>query len=246
MAETPWQTRSLHVLVITSLCTIFLLWTITFLTPHTQDGFAWRRLPTGSLFSLLCILGIIAVFFPQHCTRSAYKYQNSHPEALLQQQQFQTSSALGGVTVTHGHHPLCERYRQHEFLLGEKTLCSACMGLFSGALIALVGACYVFLLQGPFNLPYGLAAAFGAIAIMLGLVSHVVSDTQGPARRFFFNALMIVGMLFLLTGADGIAQSLAVNALLIGSFILVLFTRILVSQDRHDQICKTCEQACAE
>ncbi|MGZ4903912.1 MAG: hypothetical protein ACXVIG_05670 [Halobacteriota archaeon] len=245
MAKRAVQPRSLLVLIVVSLCTLGALTTISLLSPHVHDGIAWRQPLTGSLFSVLCILGMTAVFFPQRCARRSYVHPNSHHEASLQRQDvFQATSSIGGLTVTHGHHPTCERYRQHEFLFGRKTLCSACLGLFTGAIIALVAAYYLFLLQRPFDLPYGLASIVGALGVMLGLVSYAVTDTQGPARRFFVNAFMIVGMLLALSGADSSSQSLALNALLIGSFMLALFTRILLSQDRHEQICRTCEQAC--
>ncbi len=118
------------------------------------------------------------------------------------------------------------------------------MGLFTGALISLIAACYVFVLQHPFDLPYGLASAAGALGVVVGIVSYAVTEVQGPARRFFVNAVMVVGMFLALIGADGGGQSLALNVLLIGSCMLALFTRILLSQDRHQRICQTCEQVC--
>ncbi|MGZ4936970.1 MAG: hypothetical protein ACXV4C_10545 [Halobacteriota archaeon] len=245
MAERAGEPRPLIALAIISLCTLGALTTIPFLSPPVQDGLAWRQPLTGSLFALLCILGMIAVFFPQRCARRSSVYPNSHHKASLHRQDsLQATSSIAGITVTHGHHPRCERYRQHEFRLGEKTLCSACLGLFTGALISLAAACYIFLLQRPFDPPYGLASVVGALGVMIGVVSYVVTKTQGPAGRFFINAFMIVGMLLALIGADRSSQSLALNVLLISTCMLALFTRILLSQDRHDQICRTCEQSC--
>ncbi|MGA7075145.1 MAG: hypothetical protein WBZ42_01145 [Halobacteriota archaeon] len=242
------KARYLLFLILVSFSTLCLLAMITFLSPRVPDGFAWRRPLTGSIFSLLCVLGMIAVFFPQHCARRSHKeYPNSgRPDVSPQREHdLQKSSSIGGVMVTHGHHPACERYRQHEFLLGKKTLCCACMGLFFGALISLAGASYVFLLQRPFDLPDGLTFALGAVGVTLGLAPYVFADAQGPVRRFSFNALMIVGMLFALVGADSRAHSFALNALLIGFFVLALFTRILLSQDKHERICEACGLTCA-
>jgi len=245
MAKRAGQPRSLLVLVVVSLCTLGTLTTVSFLSPHVQDGVAWRQPLTGSLFSLLCILGMVAVFFPQHCARRSSVHPDSQHETSLQRQDiFEATSSVAGITMTHGHHPTCERYRQHEFRLGKKTLCSACLGLFIGALISLAAACYVFLLQHQFDLPFRLASAVGALGVMVGIVSYAVTDAQGPARRFSVNAFMVVGMLLVLIGADSSSQSLVLNVLLVGSCMLALFTRILLSQDRHEQICRTCEQAC--
>jgi len=249
MPEGKWKTRYLLFLVFVSFSTLCLIAVITFLSPRVSDGFAWRRQLTGSIFSLLCVLGMIAVFFPQHCARRSHKEGliSERPDVSPQREHdLQKSSSILGVAVTHGHHPTCEQYRQHEFPLGKKTLCCACMGLFCGALISLAGALYVFLLQRPFDLPDGLAFGLGAVGVTLGLAPYVFADAQEPVRRFSFNALMIVGMFLALVGADSRVHSLALNALFIGFFVLALFTRILLSQDNHDRICAACGLTCAE
>jgi hypothetical protein len=248
MREGNWKTRYLLFLVFVSFSTLCLIAMIAFLSPHVSDGFALRRQLTGLIFSVLCILGIIAVFFPQHCSRSPHKERSisERSDSSLQREgDLQKSSWIGGISVTHGHHPLCHPYRQHELVFGKKTLCSACMGLFCGALIALAGAWFVFLQQFPYNLPYGIVFALGAVWIVFGLAPYVVANPLGPVRRFSFNALMIVGMLLALVGVDGRAHSFALNAFLIGFFVFVLFTRISLSQDKHEQICATCGQTCA-
>jgi len=63
-------------------------------------------------------------------------------------------------------------------------------------------------------------------------------------RRFSINALTIVGMLLALIGADNRAHSFALNALLIGFFVLAPFARILLSQDKHERICAACGLTC--
>ncbi len=245
MAKRADRPRSLLVSVVVSVCALGALTAVSLLSPHVHDEVAWRRPLTGSLFSVVCILGMTAVFFPQRCARRPSMHPGNQRQGSPQRQDvYHTTSSIAGITLTHGHHPPCERYYQHEFLFGGKTLCAACTGLFTGALISLAAACYVFVLQRPYNLPYGLASAVGALGVVVGVVSYAVTNAQGPARRFFVNAVMVVGMLLALIGADGSGQSLALNVLLIGSCMLALFTRILLSQDRHERICRTCEQAC--
>ena len=246
MPEGTWKTRYLLFLVFVSFSTLCLIAAIAFLSPRVSDGFAWRRQLTGLIFSALCILGILAVFFPQHCARTPYKVSSKRLDSSLQgENDLQKSSSIGGVTVSHGHHPLCHPYRQHELVFGKKTLCSACMGLFCGALISVAGAWYFFLQQFPYNIPDEIVFTLGAVLIVVGLAPYVIAHTLGPVRRFSFNALMIVGMLLALVAVDDRAQSVALNAFLIGFFVFVLFTRISLSQDKHEQICATCGQTCA-
>jgi hypothetical protein len=248
MLERRRRAPYLLFLVCVSFSTLCLLVAITVLSPRVADGFAWRRPLTGSIFSLLCVLGMVAVFFPQHCARRPQK------ESLLSQGSYsslqkgphlQKSSFVGGLTVTHGHHPSCDRYRQHEFAVGKKTLCSACLGLFCGALISLAAACYIFLLQGLYGLPDGIAFALGILGITFGFAPYVIAESLGPVHRFSFNALMIIGMFLALVAIDSRVQNIELNALLIVFFIFVLFTRISLSQDKHERICAECEQTCA-
>ncbi len=238
MADWADRPRSLRVLVVISLGALGALTTVSLLSPHVHDGGAWRRPLTGSLFSVLCVLGMVAVFFPRRCARRSSAHPDSHPETSFQRQNgFEATSSIAGIPMTHGHHPSCERYRRHEFRLGKKTLCAACMGLFTGALVSLAAACYIFVLQHPFDPLYGLASAVGALGVAVGVVSYAVTDAQGPARRFFVNAVMIVGTLLALIGADSGSKSFALDVLLVGSCVLALFTRTLLSQDRHERIC---------
>jgi hypothetical protein len=247
MPEGTWKTRYLLFLVVVSFSTLCLIAVIAFFSPRITEGFAWRRELTGSIFSVLCILGIFTVFFPRHCARSPHKERlisERSVSSLNGKQDLQKSSLIGGITVSHGHHPLCPPYRQHEFIFGKKTLCSACMGLFCGALLSLAVASYVFFQRFNYELPYGIVFTIGSVLIVFGLAPYVVANPLGPVRRFSFNAFMLVGMLLALVGADGRAQSFALNALVIGFFVFVLFTRISLSQDKHEQICATCGQTC--
>jgi len=247
MPEGKWKTRYLFFLVFVSFSTLCLIAVTAFLSPRVSDDFAWRKHLTGSIFSMLCILGILAVFFPRDCDRRPHKERpiSERSDFSLQgEHDLQKSSWICGVTVTHGHHPLCPPYHQHEFVFGKKTLCSACMGLFFGALISLAGAWLVFFQQFPHSLPDGIIFSLGAVLILFDLTSYVIVNQLGPVRRFSFNALMIVGMLLALVGVDSRAHSFTLNVLLIGFFVFVLFTRINLSQDRHEQICATCEQTC--
>ena len=236
----------LLVLVGISFAMLCLVVAITILTPRVVGDFAWRRPLTGSVFSLLCILGMVAVFFPQRCARRSQKeLPSERSPTRIQKETYLQKSSFVGVAVTHGHHPSCEPFRAHEFALGKKTVCAACLGLFCGALISLAGSACMFLLQVPISLQYGAVFVLGIIAITAGFAPYAVATSLGPVRRFCANAVMIIGMFLTLVGVDGKVQSSALNALLITFFIFVLFTRILLSQNTHERICAACGRECA-
>src|SRR5665647_462384 len=102
MPEGKWKARYLLFLVFVSFSTLCLVAVIAFLSPRVSDGFVWRRQLTGFTFSALCILGIFAVFFPQHCARTPHKVISNRSDSSLQgENNLQKSSSIGGVTVSH-------------------------------------------------------------------------------------------------------------------------------------------------
>jgi hypothetical protein len=163
---------------------------------------------------------MIAVFFPQHCARIPYeerlnsKRTNScFKESLIYKNRLDRRWCDGRMDTTP-----CATYIVSTY--GKKKLCSAYIGLFCGALTSLAGAGTFFF--STVALRFNLRDRFypqGRID-RLGLAPYLAANPLGPVRRFFFTALMIVGMLLALVGVDGRAQSLALNAFLLGFFLV--------------------------
>jgi hypothetical protein len=231
--------------VFVSFFSLFLMGFLAFFPSQTQSDFQWRKPLTGFIFALICILGIIAVFFPSECSRIFHEKQNkkSSDTAIRTSEKVEKSSRIFGLVLTHGHHPECEYFLHHEFRVGKKTFCVACMGLLFGALASILGTVLHFFFGWTVGESCLLWIVFGILGVALGLLQYICFDVCWRLIRFCANAFFIFGMFLLLTGIDEIAQSLLLNLLLITFCVFWLSTRILLSKRIHERIYQTCKPA---
>lgn len=232
-------------MILVSFFSLFLMVFISLFPPQIPTHFKWRKPLTGSIFALICILGMIAVFFPRKCSKVFHENskKKSGDAFIPTREKFQKSSKIFGLVLTHGHHPECEYFLHHEFKVGEKTFCVACMGLFFGALASFLGTVIYFFSGWAVGETWPLWAVFGVLGVALGILQYVYFDTRWRLIRFCSNAFFIFGMFLLLTGIDAIVQSLLLNFLVISLCVFWLSTRILLSKKIHESIYHTWRSA---
>ena len=99
---------------------------ITFLDGK-PDGFELRKPLIGSIFSVLCIMGIIASIYPSSCS-SVFSHERNpkHNE---------TEEKLHPPPLQ-GHHPTCGNYTAHILKINSRVLCATCTGFSFGAIVA--------------------------------------------------------------------------------------------------------------
>jgi hypothetical protein len=184
----------------------------------------------GSLFSLLCILGSAAVFYPKKCFKT--RILNIERDQQVTKYTFISNSK----TKVAGHHPNCNKFEGNRFRFHGGASCSACLGLFVGALIALTGSAFYFLFETrlpPLDLKF-LLIAYGLI--LLGLAQFKFRKTVKSVA----NALFVVGSMGMLITVDSIARSLFVDLFALGLIALLLLTRIRISEWYNKKICGSC------
>jgi len=214
-------------------------------TPTTED-LPWRRPIIGSTYALICVLGAVAVFFPKKCSRlvSLKDLETAattpYNASTLDERR---TTYLFGVKLTHGHHPSCEIFSDHEFQIGRKTFCAGCTGLLIGALVSLVTVSTYFLGQVELDRAAVPLLGFGFIAVIVGLLTPILV-TKRSTIRLATNALFILGMSSILVGADALLRSVEIDIYLIALGAFWLMTRISISRLNHEMICTNCEQRC--
>jgi hypothetical protein len=236
----------LYFLVFVSLFSFFLVTLVALLPPEIQDNIQRRKQSTGSLFIFICLLGMISVFFPRQCSMIFHddeKISNSGVSAG-EKEGVQRSSKIFGVVLSHGHHPECQGFHHHEFTLGQKTFCMACTGLLFGAVLATFGAFFYFFLGWFVGIDALILVVFGITGVALCLLQYTFFDVHSGLIRFCLNTLFILGMFLIIAGIDRIVQSSSLNFFLVGLFVFWLFTRILLSKNKHDEVCQICNQDC--
>jgi hypothetical protein len=197
------------------------------LQPNLQeDQSPFRRPIVGATYSVVCIAGIVAVFYPGKC-RMMFQKPNVSPGTIKP-----STSAV----QFRGHHPDCEKFSGNRIIIRDKVFCAACSGLLIGAIVAMVAV--VLFSLGLFNLGTGnfWVLAAGDVLMLVGLA-------QIKLRGFIKmggNALFVVGSCISLVVADLAAQSLLVDAYVIGLIVFMLWFRILLSEWNNKRICLAC------
>ena len=203
--------------------------------PAAQENFFWRKPLTGLLFALICVFGIVAVFFPKKCSET-YSHQTEKPTISETE-----NPNFHEISINFkGHHPDCGRFSAHVAHVDGHVFCVACTGLLLGALIALTGTVLYFFVE--WNIvEVGLSAVLvGQIGILLGFVQFKFKDYA----RLTLNAFFVFACFLTLVGIDKIAESIFINLYMIALITFWLLTRILISQWDHWRICHTCKLSC--
>jgi len=200
--------------------------------PHTPpEDFVWRKPVVGSVFGLICVLGILAALSPKQCT-NALIFGKGKGYAL-----HGYSAKIGG------HHPICKNFSPHVFRIGNRRFCVACTGLTVGGLLALVGAFLYFFADWHVEQDIVLVVLAGLLGVSLGLFQFRV---RRRLIRILLNAFFVMGSFLVLIGVDGLTQSLFADLFLVALIVFWLFTRISVSQWDHERICYACGVAVCE
>ena len=224
------QNRPLMFLVCMSLFGVLLSMLLAVFPPSLQEGFGWRKPVVGSAFGLLCVLGVLAAFFPKQCTNVLNFGKERGP-------------ALHGDSELGGHHPHCENFSPHVFQIENRKLCVACAGLTVGGLLALSGTFLYFFVGWRVDQSYVLMVLAGLLGVTLGLFQFRVRQR---VVRFSLNAGFVLGSFWGLVGIDGLLQSVVADLFLVALIVFWLFTRISISQWDHERICWICDVAACE
>jgi hypothetical protein len=204
---------------------IVLFW--AFNPPFVYEDFLWRKPLVGSVFSLICFLGILAALFPKQCSKSSHFQEDSE-------------TVDSGLINASSHHPDCQEFSAHVIRLGGRKSCAACVGLLVGAIIALIGTALYFFIGLRIENWELQAILIGTIATFLGFLQL---RFRGFARSTL-NTAFVVGAFLVLIGTDSMAENLFVDLFLMALIVFWILTRIQLSQWDHQRICRGCKSPC--
>ena len=204
-----------------ALVPLFLLW------PNLQtDQSSLRRPLISTVYCVVCIGGIVAVFYPGKC-RLMFQKPDVPPD---------TNDPSAPAVQFSGHHPECEKFSGNRITLMSSVFCAACSGLLIGAIVALAGV--VLFALGFFSLGtkslWALAA--GEVLMLLGLAQIKMRGYV----KMSVNALFVVGSFITLVAADLAGQSWLVDSYVLGLIVFMLWLRILLSEYNNKKTCVAC------
>jgi hypothetical protein len=219
--------------LLVSLLALLLLVALTAFPPAVSGNLSWRKPVIGSIFSSICVLGILAVFSPNKCLRifDIGKKKRTAGSDSSKLASHGTSNAL------EGHHPTCGKYDAHIFRIKDKIFCAACAGLLLGGLLALAVASLYFFADWQVAEHSSLMVLLGIVGVSLGLFQFKFRSLI----RLSVNTVFVLGALFILIGIDELVHSLFFDLFVVCLIAFWLFTRISLSQWDHERICSGCE-----
>ena len=220
---------SLILCILFSVVGLIILPFLLFQSAKFEVNFPYSKFLVGSLYSLVCLLGIVAVFYPQKCQNTFAFRQNATLES-------KSRTGEGSDLIFKGHHPNCRKFDGNRIKICGFVFCSACLGLLIGAIFAMIGTMFYFFFGTPFPLANLGILLVGSGAMLLGLVQFVFRSYV----KLIVNSLFVVGSLLMLISADLISGSLLIDLYVVGMIVFLLLTRIMLSEWNNRKICLEC------
>jgi hypothetical protein len=182
----------------------------------------------GSLYSLVCLFGIVAVYYPKKCQNKFAFKENVALENNLRDK--------GSDLAFKGHHPNCRKFDGNRIKICGVVLCSACSGLLLGAILALIGTVLYFFFGTTFPSADLRILLGGSVATLLGLAQFVFRSYL----KLIVNSLFVVGSLLMLISTDSIGGNLLIDFYVLGLIVFLLLTRIMLSEWNNRKTCCKC------
>lgn len=225
-----------YFLIIISFLGLCFLLILTFNSTHnsTMIDTPLQRALTGLIFEGICLLGIIAAIFPSRCS------QIQHFGRGKNNLNYRSKNNIREEKIgIRGHHPTCNNFSEHIIRIGNKIYCAGCLGMIIGGIIVIFGSLFYF--YTGFYLKDSAIVIFwlGFFGVAIGLLHYTLFSLSGIIR-LFFNILFVLGSFFLFIGIDMIANNFALDLFVLTLIIYWIIIRIIISQKRHQRICKLC------
>ena len=202
---------------------------LAFWPPRSHESLSWRKPLIGTIFGIVCISGIIAVFFPQACN-----VKFDHGRSKTPVEPYLASRNCGKTSV--GHHPNCSKFSAGTIGAKGNVLCAACTGLLIGAILSLIGTAFYFFLGCQLD-------QSGLLMILIGQSGIIMGFLQFKFKNYFrsgVNALFVLSSFFILISIDALSENLLTDLYMLMLVGFWLFTRILISEFNNRRICSKC------
>jgi hypothetical protein len=232
-------TNPFFILIFAVSVSLFGLFTTLMLTlypPTIQQNLLCRKPLIGSIFTLICTFGIVAVLFPTKCSQTFDLSKSEKPAfSNIENPDFHKISV-----ALKGHHPDCGKYSAHVIHMNTHIFCAACTGLLLGALVSIAGTTLYFFGGWHIGQTGFPAVLFGQVGIVLGFIQFKFKGYT----RLVLNCLFVFAAFLTLVGIDKIAENTFIDLYLVFLIVFWLWTRILISQWNNWRICHTCKIPC--
>lgn len=216
------------------LCLVF-LGSLTFL--RGAGGEQLSRQPVVLVFAAICFFGAIAAVLPSKCSRVFHNRQIRGRESFGENRSVLADERSRELR---GHHPTCGRFGAHVLRVRGKVYCAGCMGLLTGALVAIAGSLSYSL--GIYTVSGGASVMFwtGFVLVTIGLIQYTKPLMTNGWVHFLSNTMFVAGAFLLLLGVVEMSMSIFFEIYFLIITLYWILTRIVLSSLEHQKICLQC------
>lgn len=214
-------------LILFSFLGLFFLVSMYLWSPQSTTYYPLQKSLILLLFIVICLLGMLAAIYPSKC-KTLMKFQNDSKQKTIDEDNIRFE----------GHHPDCGKFSSHTLNINGKKYCPGCLGLFTGAFIAIVGILIYYFLGYPFI--YGKISFWIGIAVVFSVLLLIVFLNLEKKLKFISNMALVMGSFLILLGLDSVKGNLIIELYFLILVIFWILTRIVVSETNHEIICRDC------
>jgi hypothetical protein len=204
---------------------------VTSSSGSSPDGFELRKPVIGSIFGVLCVLGIFAAIYPNSCSR-LFDYEKDR-QVLSEKGKRQEINIRG-------HHPTCEKYLPHILKIHHKTFCATCTGFSVGAIVALIGTGFFFFGSLNFGKEPFIALIAGSSAVSIGLLHSILPGFKIGFSRFIASTFFASGSFLIIASVEDTLHNTTIDLFFVILSVLWLMTDTALSRWDHRRICAKC------
>jgi hypothetical protein len=230
------RNNTIYYLILASIAAIITL-ILAFIYPYSNNNISvsvYDKIVISILFIICCIYGITIAIYPGWF-ENLIKHKNKN---------FTNKKSKKTFLKFIGHHPDCEKYKNHTLILKSKTYCAGCFGLIIGSTISILLIIYYTLIE--LNISKILLLSFlitGIFIIVLAFIEITLSK-RNSIIHIISNIFLVLSFLIITISLFEITRSLTNGILAIIFSILWLDTRIHLSNWQHNIICRSCINSC--
>jgi uncharacterized membrane protein len=192
------------------------------------------KLIVGLFFIIICLLGTSLAIKPGWIKR--------HLKIVLQISVKKNTKKP--ARKRKGHHPDCDRFKNHTIKINGRIYCAGCIGLAIGCLISII----LMIIYVSFS--FSLSSDFFLFLTILGFLIigfvfvEIMINNRKTLIHIISNSLFVIGFLIIVISLIEITGDKIFGIISIIFSFLWLDTRIQLSNFNHSIICKNCNKTC--
>ena len=229
------KSSTVFVYITLSIAAAFLLLILAFSSNlNTKTIDLYDRYFVSIFFIISCLIGVSLTIHPGWIRKSMKgKINNSTNENIKKT----------GIK-REGHHPICDKFKNHIFRYKSRVYCTGCLGLAIGCVISI----FLIIFYNSFFVKISPEIYFYLIIIGMIIIGFVfieiISNTRNVYIHIIINSFFIISFLMIIIGISEITGNKIYGIIGIIFSFLWLDTRIQLSNWHHGKICSKCSKSC--